>query len=213
MPNPIPQLPPHVIAKLAARGVTDDEGIVAAMQDDPVLRAEIHTFLAESQAQIQQWVIRDLLALQSNQDLHQFVQRAPFVLENDFLSALKRLIHASQERDEQDAANALALRLAALIRIRADRARAQRADNAGDAGPVPEPLSQEDLLYQVVQAFLYAQDEATARQVFAEAPALLLSAAAGQILDHGIQADNDQSRRRLAQRKTLLRKLRRESRS
>ncbi len=59
MPTPIPQLPPHVIAKLAARGVTDDEGIVAAMQDDPVLRAEIHTFLAESQAQIQKQTQRE----------------------------------------------------------------------------------------------------------------------------------------------------------
>ena len=78
--------------------------------------------------------------------------------------------------------------------------------------PLPV-LSVEELLYQLVQAFLYAEDEATARQVFAEAPALLLSDDARQILNHGIEADNEQSRRRLAERKTLLRKLRRESRA
>lgn len=213
MSNPIPHLPPHVIAKLADRGVTDDEGLVAAMQDDPVLRAEVQTFLAENQGQIQQWIIRDLLAVQSNQDFDEFVERVPFVLEDDFLSVLESLFHISQERGEQSVANAVALRLAALIRVRADKAREQREASAGNAKATPAPPAEEELLSQVVQAFLYAQDEATARQIFAEAPDLLLSDDARQILDHGIEADNEQSRRRLAQRKTLLRKLRWETRA
>lgn len=212
MSNLSPHLPPHVLAKLADRGVTDEEGLVAAMQDDAVLRAEIQTFLAENQTQIYEWIIRDLMALQSNQDLDQFVQRAPFVLEDDFLYTLKRLIRGAQERGEQSAANGLALRLAALVRIRYDRTQVWWAGVTGDSEPAPAPLSEEDLLDQAVQAFLYASDEATARQVFAEAPDLLLSHDARQLLHHGIQADNAQSQRRLAERKTLLRKLRQESR-
>ena len=77
MPNPIPQLPPQVMAKLADRGVTDDEGLVAAMQADAVLRAEVQTFLAENQGQIQQWIVRDLLAVQNSQELTDLVVRAP----------------------------------------------------------------------------------------------------------------------------------------
>ena len=103
-------------------------------------------------------------------------------------------------------ADGLTARLASLMRIR------HEGDTPASQSPLPV-LTEEELLYQVVQAFLYAEDEATARQVFAEAPTLLLSDDARQILDYGIEADNDQSRRRLAERKTLLRKLRRESRS
>lgn len=206
MPNPTPQLPPHVLAKLAGRGVTDDEGMVAAMQADPVLRAEIQTFLAENQARIHEWLLKDLMSVQNSQELTDLVTRVPFVLEDGFLTSLSQLAASAQEKGNLDVADVLTGRLASLMRIRHER------ETPAPQSPLPV-LSDEELLHEVVQAFLYAQDEATARQVFTEAPALLLSDDARQILDHGIEADNEQSRRRLAERKTLLRKLRRESRA
>ncbi len=206
MSNPIPQLPPHIVAKLAGRGVIDDEGIVAAMQADPVLRAEVQTFLAENQMQIHEWLLKDLMSVQNSQELTDLVTRAPFVLEDSFLTSLGQLAASAQEKGNLDVADVLTARLASLMRIR------HEGETPTPQSPLPV-LSVEELLYQLVQAFLYAEDEATARQVFAEAPALLLSDDARQILDHGIEADNEQSRRRLAERKTLLRKLRRESRS
>jgi len=198
-----PKLPPQVVAKLAARGVTDDEGLVAAMQADPVLRAEIQTFLAENQSQIHEWLVKDLLAVKNSQEMTELLNRAPFILEDDFLASLGQLAAAAQEHGNQAVADALTGRLASLVQIR------QEGKTPTPQKPLPS-MSEEDLLYQMVQAFIYAEDEATARQVFAEAPDLLLSDDARQILDHGIEADNEQSQRRLTERKTLLRKLRRE---
>ncbi len=105
------------------------------------------------------------------------------------------------------AAQGLTQRLAILQRLRG-------GDEEENAAEEKAEMTSEvvDLLFQVVEAFLYAADEATARQVFAQAPDLLLSDEAQEILNHGITADNEQSRRRLAARKTLIRKLRRERR-
>lgn len=199
------QLPPYLLTKLAQRGITDNEALLAAMQKDAVLRAEMHTFLAQHQDQITQWLIQDLLAVESDAALVALVQGAPFMLEEAFLLTVTQLAEASAKRGESGAADALIHRLAGLRRLRA------QGDAENPAWAPEEQMGDMELLYQVVQAFLYAQNETTARQVFAEAPALLLSDDARQILDHGIEADNEQSRRRLAERKTLLRKLRRES--
>ena len=201
------QLPPALQAKLAAKGVTDDESLLAAMESDTVLRAEIHTFLAQNQGQIVQILLEDVMAVESDAALIALTERAPFILEEVFLETLARLIQAAEAKGDQAAADGLAQRLAILHRLRTQE------DGAIADDPPPETVSQVDLLYQVVQAFLYAADEATARQVFAEAPDILLSDEARQILNHGIQPDNEQSQRRLNERKTLLRKLRQEQRT
>lgn len=206
------QLPPGLQAKLAARGVTDDAGLLAAMQADTALRAEIQTFLAQNQEQIVQILLEDVMGVKSDEELVALAERAPFILESSFLETLARLMAAAQGRGDSAAANGLAQRLAALQRLAemADPASAQPSAQAAQADTDTDP--EIDLVYQVVEAFLYAADEETARQVFAQAPDLLLSDDVRQILNHGIQPDNDQSRRRLDERKTLLRKLRQERR-
>ncbi|MCZ7569273.1 MAG: NB-ARC domain-containing protein [Ardenticatenaceae bacterium] len=179
------ELPDDLKARLEAAGVTDEVSLTAAFEADPALKEDFEASLVASAMQA-------FIAAGNSAELVALIERAPFVLEDDFVAAVEQAIEEAEQAAETQVAAGLRERLADLRRIKAQREEAQQP-------PV----------VQALLAFLRAEDDEAARAVFEERRALLLPYEAQRQLDEVFRGDAPESRRHVEARRALLRELRR----
>ncbi len=183
-------LPPELQARLDAAGVTDEAGLMAALQADPQLRTDFQTFVAAHQEEIFQAVWHEFVMVNNLEELQILAQQSPFVLEAEFLTTVEQEIERAEESGRPVLADGLRQRLAALRELR---------------GKVATELPP---LVQALMDFIQAPSETAARSIFADQRDLLLPAEAQRTLDAQFRSEDPDVQQVISNRSRLLQELR-----
>jgi hypothetical protein len=114
-------------------------------------------------------------------------QRAPFVLDDSFLSAVERTIQELDDGGGDVEAEGLRVRLSALRQLRDQR-----------------DLAQQSPVMQALLNFLNAHDDAAAEAIYTQQQEQLNSDEAQQTLETAFAGGDPESQRRIEERRTLL---------
>lgn len=184
------ELPADLQARLDAAGVIDQASLMAALESDPVLRADFQAFIAAHQEQLFQLVWQAFVNVASLKELRELVSQSPFVLEDQFVSTVEQEIERMREAGQSEAEEGLQQRLAGLQELR------RRA--AVNLSP----------LEQAVMDFVQAESDEEAQALFQTQRALLLPELAQRTLEDRFRSDDPEIQQVLAARGALLHKLR-----
>ncbi len=184
------ELPADLQARLDAAGVTDQDSLMAALQSDPVLRADFQAFIAAHQEQLFELVWQAFVNVSSLEELRELASQSPFVLEDRFVATVEQEIKRMRETGQSEAEKGLQQRLAGLQELR-HRATVKLS-----------PLE------QAVMDFVQAESDEEAQALFQTQRALLLSEQAQRTLEDRFRSDDPEIQQVLAARAALLRKLR-----
>lgn len=184
------ELPADLQARLDAAGVTDQASLMAALQSDPILRADFQAFIAAHQEELFQLVWQAFVNVSSLEELRELASQSPFVLEDRFVATVEQEIERMRETGQTEAEKGLRQRLAGLQELR------RRA--AVKLSP----------LEQAVMDFVQAESDAEARALFQAQQALLLPELAQRTLEDRFRSDDPEIQQVLASRIALLRELR-----
>ncbi|MGC8944870.1 MAG: hypothetical protein ACP5N6_01775, partial [Anaerolineae bacterium] len=87
-----PQLPDDLRERLRRAGVTDEESLRRALQNDPQLAADLQAFLQSNPQAMLLALLPAFLAVQTPEQLHEFWRGVPTELEQPFIALVERLI-------------------------------------------------------------------------------------------------------------------------
>ncbi|MCO6451229.1 MAG: hypothetical protein J5I90_10630 [Caldilineales bacterium] len=184
-------LPDSLAQRIRAAGGIDPTSIDALLARDSALRTEVQMAIQES-------VLARFIDIPNGADLMQWADRYPFMLDPGFTEAIEESIDQAKRSGEIGRAQALRQRLDALVNL---RAQAEGRFTEMDAPP----------LIQALMAFLAAEDEESARQVFAQFQTLLQSDEAAQMLAYQFGSDDRDTWQLVQARTQLLHNLRQEA--
>ncbi len=184
-------LPAELAQRLRDASGVDQASMDALLARDPGLRVEV-------QVAIQTFVLDRFAAIPDSNALLDWADRFPFMLEAGFSEAVEERLLEAEKAGHTDLIAALRQRLEGLDSL---RAQAEGRYGEMDAPPV----------VQALMAFLAADDEEAARQVFARYHDLLDSDEAAQVLGYQFGSDDPAAWKTIQARTQLLQTLRRDA--
>ncbi len=184
-------LPAKLAQRLRDAGGVDQASMDALLARDPRLRVEV-------QVAIQTFVLDRFAAIPDSNALLDWADRFPFMLEAGFSEAVEERLLEAEKAGHTDLIAASRQRLEGL-----DSLRAQAEGRYGEMEAPP--------VVQALMAFLAADDEEAARQVFARCQDLLDSDEAAQVLGYQFGSDDPAAWKTIQARTQLLAALRREA--
>ncbi|RME85309.1 MAG: hypothetical protein D6775_03155 [Caldilineae bacterium] len=177
-------LPEDLKKRLLEAGVQDKASLEAALQADDELRADY-----------ERWVIglalHEFAQTTDQAGLRALVERMPFLLEEEMIRAIENAIAKALEIGDEGNADALAQRLKALRRLRAEQAEKVAS----------QPMT------QALIAFVQAPDDEAARAIFRERRDLLANQQAEALLFSHFEGQDSTAKLHLEKRRELFRRL------
>lgn len=187
-------MPEDLQARLIAAGATDPGSLEAALQQDPQLATDVDAYIDANEEALEQASLSALVKLfaevRNDQAMAEFLQQVPVEMEDKLIGMIEQVIAGAKAAGDESAVRHYTVRLSSLQLLRQQ--------------PNPEPMPP---MARALLEFVQASDEGAACQVFARHEALLKSPEARVMLDKQFRADDVATRRHLARRAALLRRL------
>lgn len=155
------------------------EGLRARLQGLRQIRAQVQVALPQ--------MLQAFASVANAGEMLELSQRAPTILDETFIDAVKQTISELEQSGQSVAAEGLRARLEGLYQVRQQR-----------------ELERGSPLVQALLAFLNAHNDEEARQVYAAHTELLASAEALPMLDQVFHGADTESNARIGERRTLL---------
>ena len=193
-------MPDDLRARLRAANVADNASLIAALQADPVLRADFDAFLQANAEALAAATMNTLLQAFSqvadDEEMAEFCRAMPSELQRPLIEAVDAIIEQATAAGDDNTVQNLSERLAVFRQL-------------CETGQQPQEMPP---VMRAVLGFFQADDNAAAEQFFADQRTVLQPDEAQQVMDALVeQAPTElpaEMRQRLIDRQASLRRLR-----